>query len=240
MLTTQTAIYLTQVRFWKWIQLMLALVVSLILGGCASKFSVMGNTSNSELETWKAHQAKVADIKSFELKGKIGVKTGTKGGSATLKWTYSQDGQNIEIYGPFGGGRVIIDANRDQASLKDTKGKIIKGDTPEEVLYERLGWRLPFDRLVMWSRGLPNDDAIKLKFDNKGYLSAMQEDIWNVEYQEYQIIQGIDEPHTLPRKLTITALPGKLKIYDDKGEYLGDHLSVKVILKRWWDVRAGN
>lgn len=218
-----------------------AILVStaLLLGACVPKFAVKSDTSERSLEAWRTHQATVATIRQWELKGKVGVKTGTKGGSATLKWNYTPGKQDIELYGPFGGGRVIINATQDGARLKDTKGKIVEGDTPESVLYQRLGWRLPFNRLVMWSRGLPNDDAIDLEFDTNGYLSAMKEDIWSIEYQEYQQITGAAQTHTLPRKLTITALPGKLEIYDDDGNYLGDHLSVKVILKRWWDVASG-
>ncbi|NKB76888.1 MAG: outer membrane lipoprotein LolB [Gammaproteobacteria bacterium] len=210
----------------------------LILSGCAPRIAVIPSTDNLALDSWRQHQAQVANIDSWELKGKIGVKTANKGGTATLKWTYSYADQYIELYGPFGGGRVVITAKPGKATLKDTKGKSIEGETPQDVLYQRLGWQVPFDRLVMWSRGLPNPDATDLEFDSRGYVQAMNEDIWHVEYQEYQIADTANASHTLPRKLTITALPGAIEIYDDEDNYLGDHLSVKVILKKWWDIKS--
>lgn len=217
---------------------LLLLGILLVLSGCAPGISVAPDTADQALDSWRQHQSNIANINSWELKGKIGVKTASKGGTATLKWTYATAQQFIELYGPFGGGRVIITAEPGQATLKDTKGKFIEGETPQDVLYQRLGWHIPFNRLVMWSRGLPNDDATDLEFDNRGYLQTMNEDIWHVEYQEYQIVDTRDTSHTLPRKLTITALPGTIEVYDDEDNYLGDHLSVKVILKRWWDIKS--
>jgi outer membrane biogenesis lipoprotein LolB len=87
----------------------------------------------------------------------------------------------------------------------------------------------------MWSRGLPNEGATEIKIDSSGRLKSLKQGIWFVEYQEYREVNNL----VLPRKLVITSLPGKMEIYDDDGNYIGDELSVKVILKRWWNINAG-
>ena len=40
----------------------------------------------------------------------------------------------------------------------------------------------------------------------------------------------------LPSKIAVSAIPGTMEVYSDRGEYLGDQLNVKVILKRWWEI----
>jgi len=202
--------------------------------GCTPRIAVTPSPENQDLKRWQTHQAEVASIENWELKGRIGVKTGNKGESATLKWVYRQNNQKVELYGPFGGGRVIIHTGENDALLRDTKGSELRGETAQDVLYQRLGWKVPFGELVMWSRGLPNPGAKNLEFDQNGFLTSLDEGTWHVSYQEYQIIDNF----TLPRKLTITARPGTMEFYDDDGKYLGDDLNVKVVLKRWWDINA--
>ncbi len=175
-------------------------------------------------------------LSGWMIKGKIGVNSGRKGGSATLQWAYLNDRQQIEqqidLYGPFGGGRVQISVTNDAAILKDTKGVMIEGLTADQVLYQRLGWQVPFTELVMWCKGLPDDYALNLVIDDFGRLKSFNQGVWHVEYQQYQSVNDL----TLPRKLTITSLPGHMEIYDDAGKYIGDALSIKVILKRWSNI----
>lgn len=181
------------------------------------------------MHIWEQLQSKNKAISSWDLNGKIGVKTGKKGGSATLNWNYSDSIQEIELYGPFGGGRVHIHVQPEAAVLKDTKGREITGKTAKDVLYQRLGWHVPFEQLVFWSRGIPNSEATDIVIDDFGRLKSLKQGIWSVEYQDYRNIRE----HTLPRKFTISSLPGTMEVYDDDGNYLGDEFSVKVILKRW-------
>ena len=212
-------------------------VIIMLLVGCTTlsteQFTPKPITSEAEKEQiWQQQIRTNSSLTDWSLKGKIGVVTGKKGGTATLKWNYRGDKQEIELYGPFGGGRVQISVTDDSAILKDTKGAVIEGKTPDQVLYQRLGWQVPFTELVYWSRGLPSDDATEIEIDDSGLLKSMEQGPWRVEYQEYRT----DNNLTLPRKLTITSLPGAMEIYDDDGNYIGDEFSVKVILKRWWNI----
>ncbi len=132
------------------------LAVLLLLAGCVPPQGVKpplpdsGSGSGSappaqETETlWRQHRAKMAGISRWRIKGRIAVKTGRKGGNATLLWAYRRDRQNIELYGPFGSGRVRIAAQPGRAVLKDTEGRIIEGASPAAALYARRGCGVPF------------------------------------------------------------------------------------------------
>ena len=205
------------------------IIPALFVAGCATT----APTSN-RLTLWNIQRAQNENISAWDLNGKIGVKTGKKGGSATLNWDYTRDSQAIELYGPFGGGRVHINVNPGSALLEDTKGLEIQGLSAQDVLYERLGWHVPFAQLVYWSRGLPDEDAREIVIDDFGRLQSLKQGIWFVEYQAYRNIRN----YILPRKFTIKSLPGTMEVYDDDGNDLGDDFSVKVILKRWREIEA--
>ena len=220
----------------------LFLIFTILLHGCASTYSD-NNARISDTDAAKEHrdakwnelQQLNLKIQSWSLKAKIGVKSGRKGGSATLNWDYNNPAQSIELYGPFGGGRVHISVNEKTATLKDTKGRVIQGESAQDVLFQRLGWHIPFEELILWSRGLPNEGATNIVTDGYGRLKSLNQGIWHVEYLEHKTTNN----YTLPRKLTISSLPGKLEVYDDDGNYLGDQFIVKVIFKRWWDIKPG-
>lgn len=215
----------------------LGLIVALALSGCAGiPTQVDTLTDQQKLEKWQAHKTQVSAIKSWNLRGKMGVKTGPKGGSATLEWRYSTTEQYIELYGPLGGGRVIIDVDSEGAVLRDTKGVVLRGKTASEVLYRRLGWQVPFDHLADWARGLAGEDATDIVIDAEGRLKRLVQDNWQVEYQGYRPVEGAISDLMLPTKIAVSALPGTMEVYSDRGEYLGDQLNVKVILKRWWEI----
>ncbi len=204
----------------------------ILISGCTTTTKqTVSKAQRSAL--WQQQLTRNTNLFGWTLKGKIGVNTGDKGGSATLKWSYqNNDYQNIELYGPFGGGRVKISVVGDLAILKDTKGVVIEGLTAEQVLYQRLGWRVPFTGLIMWCRGLPDEHATQIVIDDNGRLKSFNRGIWHVAYQEYRSVNNL----ILPRKLTITSLPGSMEVYDDDDNYIGDELRVKFILKRWSNI----
>lgn len=201
-----------------------------VMSGCATTIPKQAATKLEQIALWQQQKSNNSNISSWNISGKIGVKTGKKGGSATLKWSYLNDGaQEIELYGPFGGGRIKISVANGSAILRDTKGLVIEGETADQVLYQRLGWQVPFTELIMWSRGLPDGDATDIVIDQYGRLKRFNQGVWQVAYQEYRSVDDL----TLPRNFTITSLPGAMALYDKYDKYIGDQLSVKIILKRW-------
>ena len=86
------------VKGWLWIA-----IITLLATGCASYHpggdpATVLNEAEREKQ-WLRNQTDLDRIKSWNLRGKLGIKSGTKGGSATLKWRYGADHQEIELYG---------------------------------------------------------------------------------------------------------------------------------------------
>ena len=222
-----------------------ALALLLLLVGCAPlgeiKPTPPDQTHDQRQKLWQQHHAQMSGIFAWRMRAKIAVvvaaKNHAKSGNATLVWEYQRERQQIELYGPFGSARVQINAQPGKAILKDTKGNRIEDTNAAQVLYQRLGWQVPFAQLGYWIRGIPSADAtedtVTITLDHAGRLQHLRQGNWLVEYQGYDTIK----PFQLPRKLTITAAPGSIEIYDRDEQYIGDQLSVKIILKRWQDIQ---
>jgi outer membrane lipoprotein LolB len=183
---------------------------------------------------WEAHRDSVSAISGWKVKGKIAVKAGSKGGHASLRWDREEQIQHIELYGPLGGGRVVIDEDENGARLKDTKGGDSRGESVAKLIEERLGWPLPFDQLPAWLRGLPAKPGAKMEWDDHGQVVRMNDSGWQVSYPAYQTVFVVDgQQAQVPRQIELNALPGTLRVYDKKGEYLGEDFFIRLIIKSW-------
>ncbi len=188
------------------------------------------------LSNWEAAQQNVKKITNWRIRGKLAVKAGKKGGHASLRWNKNEQTEHLELFGPLGGGRVEIDINESGAILKDTRGRTLTGPEMEPLLQQRLGWPLPFNKLSSWIKGGPAAQTSALKFDESGQLSSMNDGGWQVNFPEYQTVKTTKAPQMevlVPRVIELNALPGTLTVYDDKGDYVGEELFIRLIINSW-------
>ncbi len=187
------------------------------------------------LARWQEQKQLALQITDWRIRGKLAVKAGKKGGHASLRWNRKGATEHLEVFGPLGGGRVEIDVDDAGATLKDTQGKELRGPEMELLLQARLGWPLPFNNLVSWIRGLPASETTALKFNESGELASMNDSGWQVNFPQYQLVSLNSDSQKIkvPKTIELNALPGTLKVYDNKGEYLGEELFVRLIVKSW-------
>lgn len=178
---------------------------------------------------WQAHLDEIRKIESWQAKGKLAVNTEKRGGSASMVWRRTGSEHHVNLYGPFGGGRVVLTRDTDGALLRDSKQREFRAETAEEVLRQAAGWRVPFASMQYWILGVPAPTGEFSKtLDPYGRLQHLRQDGWDVKFLEYRVF----DTRELPRKLVLTARPGVRHIEDDQlGE--NDRVEVKVIIKRW-------
>jgi outer membrane lipoprotein LolB len=178
---------------------------------------------------WQQRQNQLATFVDWNLKGRLAVRAGTRSDSASLIWKRSDVGQEIQLFGPFGGGRVHISQNPDRAILADGAGQEIHGRSAEEVLFSALAWSVPFTEMSYWVRGLPapgKHDGIG--FDYGGRARHLTQRGWQIEYPEYRTFRGVE----LPNRIVIRALPGTVTLdYGDPTSV--DPISVKLVISSW-------
>jgi outer membrane lipoprotein LolB len=184
---------------------------------------------------WNQRSADLEALESWDMKGRMAVRTEERGGSASVIWSRDGERHGIDLYGPFGGGRVHIEEDPRGATLRDSKGRVFEARNAAELLYRRVGWAIPFDELRYWLRGLPAPgERERFDLDEHGRLALLHQDGWEVRYLDYDVHDGFE----LPRKVFMRALPGTVHLIGEEGEPLGDRLDVRVVI-RSWDIAPG-
>jgi len=152
-------------------------------------------------------------MREWQIRGKIGVRTATDGGSAYLDWSQSFDSFYILLSGPLGQGSTIISGNPSGARLENSDGTFVS-DSPENLVMEHTGWQIPINQLLYWVKGIPAPSGdIQMTRNALGTLDTLQQDGWKLEFDRYG--NALD-----------SLLPQRIKIQKDD-------LKVTLIIKEW-------
>ena len=160
------------------------------------------------------HMASLINIKSFSLKGRIGVVTQKQGFSGGIQWQHTPSTDNIDVFSPLGSKVANILKNRDGVTLTNQNGHTITAQDAESLTETTLGFKLPLTGLSDWALGKPTDSKIEASsLDDKGRLLSLKQDGWNISYENYAAQNGID-------------LPSKIILKSDK-------VNLKIVIEQW-------
>ncbi|MFZ5958048.1 lipoprotein insertase outer membrane protein LolB [Pseudomonas knackmussii] len=186
----------------------------LMLAGCAGLTSHESLEGQGNATTWKAHKERVAALDGWQIDGKVGIRAPKDSGSGTLFWLQRQGYYDIRLSGPLGRGAARLTGREGAVTLEVAGQGRYQAESPEALLEQQLGWRLPVSHLLWWVRGLPAPDSkSRLTLDGDSHLARLEQDGWNVEYSSYAQQDG----YWLPERL-------KLR---------GQDLDVTLVIKSW-------
>lgn len=128
-----------------------------------------------------------ADVRNFQLAGRLAVSDGRDGGSAGFLWTQRGDRFEVELRQPVSQRTWRLSGDHHGALLEGGDDGPRRGPSAEALLQEMLGWQVPVASLQAWVRGLASDDspAQELVRDEQGRLSRLAQDGWQVEYRDW-------------------------------------------------------
>ncbi len=197
-------------RFW------LAALIALLVAGCAA---VPTRPVVDSAAVWASRRADLITLNAWDIKGRVGVRSGPKSGQATVIWERRDDAHSIKLFGPLGGGLVQLTQDASGAQLRDSKNKVYTAASAQDVLLDSTGWTIPFDDLKYWLAGVPAPgSADELRIDDFGRLEFLRQSGWEIRFIEYEQ----QARHELPRKVFLQRMP--LSSRD---------VEVRVVIKRW-------
>ncbi|ACE85412.1 lipoprotein insertase outer membrane protein LolB [Cellvibrio japonicus] len=177
---------------------LLALLTAAGLMGCASQ---RGLTPPPDLQ---AHQQQLQAVASWQIDGKLGIRSPQESGSATLKWQQQPDNYQIYLSGPLGQKRLQIIGAPAAVTLLQSGQPPMHAQSAESLIKKAAGWTLPVSQLSYWVRGLPapKTPITGLQLSPQGLISELQQANWTIHYSNYR-----DYYHGETR----LALPGKIQ-----------------------------
>jgi outer membrane lipoprotein LolB len=171
----------------------------LLVAGCVAPRQVKPVLERPEAE------AALATLEDFSFEGRAAIRQGDKGTQATLIWAQKGADAQLRLSGPFGAGAVRVSLEGPVLSIEDSHGTRLSGRDAELALADMLGFAPPIATLRWWLLGLPAPDSQALQTrDATGRLLRLEQDGWQVVYQEYRDQQLAQGMAAMPRRLRAT------------------------------------
>lgn len=184
---------------------LLSAILLVILAGC----STISQQPPSVTRSWSDRQAILTNLQSWQINGKIGIKTPQDSGSANVKWVQRGKDYTLTLLGPLGATQLTLTGSASGVTLLTAEGKQFHANNPEQLLMQQWHWNLPVSQLRYWIKGLPSPNGnYKAAFDDQHRLTSLSQHGWTIQYASYQANPVLD----LPAKITINSSDIKTKI----------------------------
>lgn len=158
-------------------------------------------------ENWQHRQRILEDIKHWEFTGRIGVRDDKESHSSRIRWQQHDDDYVINLWGTLNAGATEITGTSAGVILRQQDNAPLSASTPEQLVYDQLGYELPVSELRYWIKGIPAPDARSTPvFDIDNRLINLQQSGWSVEYLGYTNYQT----ESLPTRIRIEKAPLRL------------------------------
>jgi outer membrane lipoprotein LolB len=164
-----------------------ALLLALVLGGCASSPPVPPAQRDIPLSP------------NWTLQGRIGIKTDEQSLSGQIHWQHRADRDEVLMTSPLGQGVARIVRNADGVSLEVPNQPARHAPDAETLTREALGYGLPVSGLTWWMQARPAPgSAFEATHDAEGRMAQLKQDGWVIDYLQYS-----DDAPQRPRKLVV-------------------------------------
>jgi len=136
---------------------------------------------------WMAEQQKRQQIKSWEIRGRLGVQTENDGGTLDIIWKQSELDFSIRLIAPLAAGNYLVQGNGDSAEIRFPDGQIETVNNINDVFSSILEVNLPANAVKDWIRGLPAKtlSVENISWNDQGLLNTIKQSGWNVEMKKY-------------------------------------------------------
>lgn len=174
------------------------LCLCLLLAACAVEPPVPQGEREA---AWRLHREAVAALNAWRLEGRVAVRHGNEGWSASLHWRQEEGGYVLRVSAPLGRGTVELSGSPRGVQMITADNRLLHADTPEALMQENLGWHVPLGGLRHWIKGTPDParPAERLILDEEGRATAFRQDGWQVTYDRYEDAG----PYRLPGRMTL-------------------------------------
>jgi outer membrane lipoprotein LolB len=198
-----------------------AFIFLLLLSACAGP----PTRPSAEAEAlWDARLARLAGINTWDVRGRLAVRAPEGGGQATLRWRRQNDRQEIDLTGPLGKQLLKLFEDGQGARMRDAQQREFAAADAQALLWQATGWYVPLAGLRHWIIGVPAPGPAQAReLDHQGRLARLRQLDWDVRFQDYMRVDGID----LPRRIVLRYL-APLGAGETAGEF-----ELRLLVQAW-------
>ncbi len=180
-----------------------SVLLSLLLTACATTPRMDAPINND----WGQRQQVLESMTLWEFTGRIGVRDDKESHSSRVRWQQRGEDYVINLWGTLNAGATEITGTPGRVVLQQEGKDALTASTPEQLVYEQLGYELPVAQLSYWIKGIPAPGASsEPAFDIDNRLISLQQSGWQVEYLGYTSYAT----ESLPTRIRIQKSPLRL------------------------------
>lgn len=181
------------------------IVMTLFLISCAGT-PRMDAPVNSE---WEARRQLLESLSHWEFTGSINVRDADEAQSSRIRWRQQDEAYRINLWGTFNVGATEINGKPGEVRIDQEGEEPIITESPEEMLYQQIGYELPVTELNYWIKGIPAPgDSQALTFADNQQLLSFEQQGWRIDYLGYTNFGQ----ETLPTRIRIEKEPLRLDL----------------------------
>jgi outer membrane lipoprotein LolB len=180
-------------------------VLTLLLVSCAGT-PRMDAPVNAE---WEARRQLLESLSQWEFTGSINVRDANEAQSSRIRWRQQDEAYRINLWGTFNVGATEINGRPGEVRIEQQGEDPIITESPEEMLYQQIGYELPVTELNYWIKGIPAPGASQLlNFADNLQLLSFEQHGWRIDYLGYTNFGR----ETLPTRIRIQKDPLRLDL----------------------------
>lgn len=157
-------------------------------------------------------------LEHWEARGRIGVSGSGQGGSGSFDWLQARNNADVHIRGPIGIGSIRLQmsgsAEDPQLRLETGNGQTFQADTAWAELEQRLGTRVPAEKLRYWMLGIPAPGEHQWpearSLEGQSDRAVLEQDGWRIEYRYADSLSA-----RLPQRIHATSGDARVRIVID-------------------------
>ena len=155
-----------------------------------------------------AQLEKVAEVSTWQMRGKIAFRQGKDAASLNLVWKNDSGDFDFRLTNFLGVSLVKLTVTDEKSDL-EADGETFSNALPEPLIYQVTGMVIPVAPLLSWVKGLPLEGD-KFTLTEKGLVDTLESYCkgcrnWQVSYGNYgSVLMGNEESVWLPHSIKLT------------------------------------
>lgn len=119
------------------------------------------------------------------FRGRIAISDGQQSGTVKMRWQQRGEQFDIEISLPITNQQYRLRSFNNKVRLEGFGLVMLEGDSAENVLQQATGWRIPFQDMQLWLRGMRVNRGTAIEFGPAGLPAQFRENGWLVDYRAW-------------------------------------------------------
>lgn len=195
------------------IKSIIAITLCTLLSGCISLQPPTANTDFSS-QSITEQQNKLKQLTCWSIKGAFSLQSNNQSDIANYQWDVTNDHQyTLTIASTMNLYSVQINRDGNQTTLNDNNHQPTTAASPEALLKQVTGYRLPVSNLYFWVRGLAAPGQQQAQYNDHGHLTHLIQDGWDITLSHYSHEDQFDLPQTI--------------------QLTRKNLAIKLVIKQW-------